>query len=131
MSFIAIVDLEVFYRVGISEEERAKPQRLLLTLDIKFDFTAAAMSGRIGRTIDCYEVTQQLLKLGETRSWRLTESVAMDIADIILLEFHPESVTVEVKKFSIPGAGYVSTTLTKLRHVPEFKRSLFWWQRWS
>jgi len=38
MSFITIVDLEVFYRVGISEEERAKPQRLLLTLDINFDF---------------------------------------------------------------------------------------------
>jgi dihydroneopterin aldolase len=105
---------------------------LLLTVDIKFDFTAAAISGRIGRTIDYYEVSQRLLKLGENRSWRLIESVATDIANKILSEFHPDSVTVEVKKFSIPEAHYVSISLTKQRMVPEsFKRPLFWWQRWS
>ena len=131
MSFITIVDLEVFYRVGISEEERAKPQRLLLTLDIEFDFSSAAVSGRIGRTIDYYEVTQRLLKLGETRSWRLIESVATDVAGKILSEFHPESVTVEVKKFSIPEARYVSASLTKQRPLPEtYKRPMWWWQRW-
>ena len=131
MSFITIVDLEVFYRVGISEEERAKPQRLLLTLDIKFDFSSAAVSGRIGRTIDYYEVSQRLLKLGETRSWRLIESVATDIADKILSEFRPENVTVEVKKFSIPEARYVSVSLTKQRPLPDHhKRPLWWWQRW-
>jgi FolB domain-containing protein len=131
MSFITIVDLEVFYRVGISEEERAKPQRLLLTLDIKFDFSSAAVSGRIGRTIDYYEVSQRLLKLGETRSWRLIESVATDIADKILSEFHPESVTIEVKKFSIPEARYVSVSLTKQRPLPDtYKRPMWWWQRW-
>ena len=131
MSFITIVDLEVFYRVGISEEERAKPQRLLLTLDIKFDFSSAAVSGRIGRTIDYYEVTQRLLKLGETRSWRLIESVATDVADKILTEFHPESVTIEVKKFSVPEARYVSVSLTKQRPLPEiYRRPMWWWQRW-
>ena len=131
MSFITIVDLEVFYRVGISEEERAKPQRLLLTLDIQFDFSSAAVSGRIGRTIDYYEVTQRLLKLGEKRSWRLIESVATDIADKILSEFHPESVTVEVKKFSVPEACYVSVILTKQRPLPEtYKPPLWWWRRW-
>jgi FolB domain-containing protein len=117
--------------VGISDEERAKPQRLLLTLDIKFDFSSAAVSGRIGRTIDYYEVTQRLLKLGETRSWRLIESVATDIADKILSEFHPENVTVEVKKFSVPEARYVSVSLTKQRPLPEHhKRPLWWWQQW-
>ena len=131
MSFITIVDLEVFYRVGISDEERAKLQRLLLTLDIKFDFSSAAVSGRIGRTIDYYEVTQRLLKLGEKRSWRLIESVATDVADKILSEFHPENVMVEVKKFSIPEARYVSVSLTKQRPLPEsYHRPFWWWQRW-
>ncbi len=133
MSYITIVDLEVFYRVGLTEEERAQPQRLLLTLDIQFDFSSAAVSGRIGRTIDYYEVTQRLLKLGETRSWKLIESVATDIADRILSEFRPESVTVEVKKFSIPEAAYVSVVLTKQRPLPkEYKRPLLWWlRRWE
>ena len=119
MSFITIVDLEVFYRVGVTDEERAKPQRLLLTIDIKFDFSSAAVSGRIGRTIDYHEVAQHLLKLGENRNWRLIESVATDIANKLLSDFHPESVTVEVKKFSIPEARYVSVSLTRQRPQPE------------
>jgi len=132
MSFITIVDLEVFYRVGVTDEERSRPQRLLLTIDIKYDFSSAAVSGRIGRSIDYQEVTKQLFKLGESRSWRLIESVATDIANKILADFRPESVTVEVKKFSIPEARYVSVSLTKQRPVPDtFKRPLFWWQRWS
>ena len=131
MSFITIVDLEVFYCVGISDEERARPQRLLLTLDIKFDFSSAAVSGRVGRTVDYNEVAQGLLKFGEARSWRLIESVATDIADKIISEFRPENVTVEVKKFSIPEARYVSVCLTKQRPLPEtHKRPLWWWQRW-
>jgi FolB domain-containing protein len=132
MSFITIVDLEVFYHVGVTDEERAKPQRLLLTIDLKFDFSSAAMSGRLGRTIDYYEVSRQLLRLGEARSWKLIESLATDIANKLLAEHHPESVTVEVKKFSIPEARYVSVSLTRQRPQPEhFKRPLFWWQRWT
>ncbi len=132
MSFITIVDLEVFYRVGVTDEERSRPQRLLLTIDVKYDFSSAAVSGRLGRSIDYSEVTRQLFKLGETRSWRLIESIATDIANKILAEFRPESVTVEVKKFSIPEARYVSVSLTKQRPMPDtIKRPLFWWQRWS
>jgi FolB domain-containing protein len=132
MSFITIVDLEVFYRVGVTDDERAKPQRLLLTIDIKFDFSSAAVSGRVGRTIDYHEVVKHLLKFGESRNWRLIESVATDIATKILSEFHPESVTIEVKKFSIPETRYVSVSLTKQRLAPDNqKRPFFWWQRWS
>ena len=132
MSFITIVDLEVFYRVGVTDEERSQPQRLLLTIDIKFDFSSAAVSGRVGRTIDYHEVTKHLIKLGESRNWKLIESVAADIATKILSEFRPESVTVEVKKFSIPEARYVSVSLTKQRPMPDsIKRPFFWWQRWS
>jgi dihydroneopterin aldolase len=115
MSRISIVDLEVFYRVGVSDKERARPQRLLLTVDIEFDFSAAAVSDRITRTIDYGAVTQRLLKFGERRDWKLIESLASDIANKILSEFHPAGVTVEVKKFPIPQARCVSVTLTKQR----------------
>ena len=86
MSFITIVDLEVFFRVGVTDEERAKPQRLLLTIDLKFDFASAAVSGRLARTIDYYEVAKQLKKLGDNRNWRLIESVAMEIAELRVLK---------------------------------------------
>ena len=50
MSKITIVDLEVFYCVGVSDEERATPQRLLLTVDMDFDFASAVLSDRITKT---------------------------------------------------------------------------------
>ena len=110
---ISIVDLEVFYRVGVPDAERAQPQRLLLTIELESDFTAAAKSDGIADTIDYYAVTQRLLKFGEGREWKLIEKLASDIADTVLIEFKPQSVFVEVKKFIIPQARCVSVSLRR------------------
>src|SRR5581483_394135 len=115
MSRIRIIDLEVFYCVGVSDEERAQPQRLLLTVDMTFDFTVAAISDRITKTIDYFAVSQMLLKFGEGRNWKLIEKLAMNIGDEILDEYKPEAITGEVKKFPIPQARHVSVIWTKRR----------------
>ena len=67
MSKISIVDLEVFYRVGVPEAERAQPQRLLLTVEMDLDFSKAAKSDGIADTIDYFAVSQRLLKFGDGR----------------------------------------------------------------
>ena len=110
---ISIVDLEVFYHVGVPDEERAQPQRLWLTVDLEADFSIATKNDSIADTIDYFAVTQKLLKFGEDREWRLIEKLASDIADKILDDFRPKSVRIEVKKFVIPQTKYVSVTLTK------------------
>ena len=115
MSRISIVDLEVFWSVGLSDEERARPQRLLITVDLQLDFESAALSDRIEKTINYYAVVQRILKYGEGRSWRLLEKLATNLADVILAEFHPTEITVEVKKFVIPQARYISVALTRSR----------------
>ena len=112
MSRISIIDLEVFYRVGVPDEERAKPQRLLLTVEMDFDFSAAARSDDVRDTIDYFAVSQRLLKFGEGKSWKLIEKLAADIADMVLSGFKPQCVTVEVKKFPSSQARYVSVNLT-------------------
>jgi dihydroneopterin aldolase len=115
MSQISIVDLEVFYRVGVPDAERAQPHRLLLTVEMESDFSTAAKTDSIADTIDYFAVTQRLLKFGEGKSWKLIEKLAADIADAILSEFKPQSVTVEVKKFVIPQARHVSVAVTRKR----------------
>jgi dihydroneopterin aldolase len=114
-SKISIVDLEVFYRVGVPDAERAVAQRLTLTVEMEFDFSAAARSNEIVDTIDYHAVSQRLLKFGDGRSWKLIEKLATDVANTVLIEFKPAAVTVEVKKFIIPGARHVSVALTKRR----------------
>jgi dihydroneopterin aldolase len=112
---ISIVDLEVFYHVGVPDTERAHPQRLLLTIEMESIFAVAAESDSITDTINYFAVTQQLLTFGTGREWKLIEKLASDIADAILKEFKPQSVSVQVKKFIIPQAKHVSVTLTKSR----------------
>ena len=110
---ISVVDLEVFYRVGVPEEERAKPQRLLLTIEMEFDFSTAAKTDSIIDTIDYFAVSQRLLKYGEVKSWKLIEKLVADISEMIMSEFKPGSVLVEVKKFPIPQARHVSVSISK------------------
>lgn len=126
MSNIKIVDLEVFIKVGVAEEERAQPQRLLVTVDLEFDFSSAAISDRITKTIDYHQVAQRLLAFGDGRSWKLIEKLAHDIADLVLSEFNPQSVNVEVKKFPLPQARYVAVSLTRNRTGPGMMKRAAW-----
>ena len=112
---ISIVDLELSLHVGVPDEERAKPQRVLLSVNMEYDFSQAASADDIAGTIDYFTVAQRLLQLGEGRSWKLIEKLANDVADLVLKEFQPAAVTVEVKKFPIPQARHVSVSVTKHR----------------
>jgi len=112
-SNISIVDLEVCFHVGVPDAERATAQRLQLTVELEFDFSAAARSNDLADTIDYYAVSRRLLRFGDGRSWQLIETLATDMASAILLEFKPAAVTVEVKKFIIPEARHVSVAVTK------------------
>lgn len=113
MDTITITDLEVFCCVGVPDEERARPQRLLLTVEMEHDFRAAALEDELIDTIDYFAVTQRLLKFGDGLHWKLIETLAVDIAQMILEEFKPRSVAVEVKKFIITETRHVSVRIVR------------------
>ncbi len=115
MSKISIVDLEVYYRVGVTDEERSKPQRLLVTVDMNLDFTAAAVTDRIERTINYQAVADEVLRFGEGRSWKLLEKLVTNLSERIMTLHAPEELMVEVKKFSIPQARFVSVSTSRSR----------------
>ena len=116
MDKIIINELVVFYCVGVPDEERARPQRLLITVEMFRDLTAAAKSDDLTQTIDYFAVCQWLLGFGEGRSWKLIEKLAADIAETILREFRAETVSVQVKKFIIPHTRYIAVELTRGRN---------------
>lgn len=117
MDTIIIQDLEVFYRVGVPDAERAQPQRLLLTVQMQHDFTACAATDDLTRTIDYFAVTQRLKRLGENQSWKLIEKLAVDIADVVLREFQPQTVAVEVKKFILPETRWVAVRIERVQRA--------------
>ena len=121
MDTIIIKNLEVFYRVGVPDEERSEPQRLLLTVAMTHDFAGAVRTDDLSQSIDYGAVSQRLLRFGDGRSWRLIETLAANVADMILAEFGPQTVCVEVKKFVIPEAQNVAVSLTRIRRDKETK----------
>ena len=56
---IYLQELEVRYHVGVPEEERAHPQRLLLNLELKLDISRAAKGDSLSETVNYHDVAQR------------------------------------------------------------------------
>ncbi|HAB15687.1 MAG TPA: dihydroneopterin aldolase [Verrucomicrobiota bacterium] len=115
MDTITLCDLEVQLRVGVPEAERAEPQRLLLTVEMDHDFAAAAQKDDLAQTINYDAVRRRLIEFGNGRQWKLIETLADELAQMILTEFKPRGVRVEVKKFVFSDARYVSVKVDRNR----------------
>ncbi len=115
MDRITIKDLAVLCRVGVPEEERSKPQRLLITVKMEGDFTKACVSDEIGETINYFEVSQRIGQFCRNESFKLIEKLAHEIASMVMTEFRAENVSVEVKKFILAEARYVAFELRRTR----------------
>ena len=113
MDTIMIRELEVHFHVGVPDVERAVAQRLLVTVELGLDFTKAAASDDLHGTVDYYAVSRRLLGLGEGRTWKLIETLAVEIAGLLLREFGVARVAVEVRKFIIPETRWVSVRVER------------------
>jgi dihydroneopterin aldolase len=105
---IVIKDLEVDAHIGVTESERAQPQRLLITVEMERDLAEAGQTDAEASTTRYDIVADLVRKLVTERPRKLVEAVAHEIAETILTHKLAHAVTVEVKKFSIPRSQYVS-----------------------
>jgi dihydroneopterin aldolase len=113
MDTITIQDLGVLCRIGVPEEERAKPQRLLITIEMSGDFSKSCLSDDLAETINYYRVALRITDLCAKTSFKLIERLAQEIAQTIQSEFGAKQINVEVKKFILPDARYVSFRLSR------------------
>ena len=113
MDTIFIQDLAVSFPVGVTDHERAKPQPLLLTLELSCDLDRAAATDELARTIDYAALCDHVRAFGVGRDWHLIETLAVDLAESILAQFKPRTVCVEVKKFVLPQARFVGVRVTR------------------
>ena len=110
---IVIKDLGVLCRIGVPDEERAKPQRLLITVEMGGDFSRAGASDDIQHTINYFDVSRRVIALCQEQPYRLLEKLAEDIARMVLNEYGAKTAGVEVKKFILSDARYVSVRINR------------------
>jgi FolB domain-containing protein len=112
---IEINDLEVHFKVGVPDEERAVAQKLLITIRLYLDFEQAASTDDLNHTIDYYRLTRDLVEWGSHREWKLIETLASHIADWVLRDFQPAKVDIQIKKFILPDTQFVGVSIERSR----------------
>lgn len=111
MDRITIENLEVFSRIGITAGERATPQRLLVSMVIFTTMADAAASDDLADTIDYARVSEEIKARAAQGERNLLERLAWELAEMVVEEFNGQASTVEIKKFVVPGADYVSVKM--------------------
>jgi dihydroneopterin aldolase len=113
MDRITIKDLEVNSPVGVTEAERAQPQRLLVTVAMERDLAEAGRTD-VETATTRYDVVADLVRqVAAERPRKLVEAVADSIATAILSRRLAAVVTVTVKKFSVPNSQYVAVEICR------------------
>jgi dihydroneopterin aldolase len=106
--WIEINGLEVKGRIGVPENERENPQRLLVSLRFQIETTFAALGDQLAKTVDYADVAAEVEKIVETSGAHLIEKLVSDIGDALMARFPIQRLEIELRKFILPNARYVS-----------------------
>lgn len=113
---IRVVDLEVWANIGVSDEERAQRQRLLVTLDLRVkSIVLAAASDDVSLTVNYFTIAQRVKALASEQPRKLLETLAEEIAEDLLETFPLKKIELEIKKFILPDAQHVSVKIKRAK----------------
>jgi dihydroneopterin aldolase len=110
---IHIEQLDVFTRVGVPEEERANPQRLTVSISFWPYQQTSDLADHIEGTVNYSAVAEETKNYIRDQSVSLIETLAERLASHLLKTFPIKKVTIELRKFVLHDAKYVSVTLTR------------------
>ena len=114
---VHIEQLDVFTRVGVPEEERANPQRLTVSISFWPYKQTRDLADHIERTVNYSTVAEQTKNFLRDQSVKLIETLAEGLASHLLRSFPIQKVTIELRKFALEDAKYVSITVTRTASV--------------
>ena len=112
---IHIEQLEIFAHVGVPDHERNAPQRITVTITAWPIATLHALGDDIGRTINYSAIARAVREVVDERRDKLIETLAENIAARLLQEFPIRRVRIELRKFVLPDAQFVSVTMIRDR----------------
>ena len=102
--------------VGVSEEERAKKQNIIVDIEIKCDLSKAGSTDNINKTINYYEINEKVTSAVTRGEFKLLESLAETVALLVLKDPAALEVTVTVKKEKYAVNPAMGIEITRDRH---------------
>lgn len=111
---IFIKGLCVSARLGVSEDERTRPQQLEIDLAMECDFRN--LRDDVSFTVDYVAVASWVEAECGKSGFRLLESLAEHLTGGLLAEFSRlQTVEVEIRKFVLPSAKHAGVRLRRER----------------
>lgn len=114
---VHIDQLEVSTRIGVPEQERAAPQRLTVSISFWPYQQTRDLADDIHKTVNYSAVAEETKSFVRDQSVNLIETLADLLAAHLLKTFPIQKVTVELRKFPLQDAKYVSATITRTASV--------------
>ncbi len=115
---IRIASLELRAHVGVPAAERKKAQRLTVSLTMVPVHEFGAMDDDVVNTIDYAAVAKAIRKLAAERPRKLIETLAEEIAELVLDQFVCRHVALELRKYVLPETEYVAVRLRRTKFPP-------------
>jgi len=112
---IFISGLELHSHIGVPATERAAPQRLTVSLRLTPTRNLSGLNDDISNTIDYAAVSQAVREEAATKPRRLIETLAEDIATLLLGRFPLKSVEIDLRKYVLDGAEYTAIRIRRER----------------
>ena len=110
---IHIEQLEVASVIGVSEHERKTPQRLTINISFWPRRQTRDIEDKIGHTINYAIVAEETQRFVHDQAVNLIETLADGLAAHLLKKFPIQKITVEIRKFPLEHAKYVSAIITR------------------
>lgn len=110
---ILILGLELPVQIGVPDVERAVWQVLHADVTLRPALAFEAMGDDIALTTNYEAVANALKALAASRPRRLIETLAAEMAELVLTSFDARSVIIELRKRILPGTDAVAVHLER------------------
>ena len=110
---LVIHELVAECRIGVTNEERQRTQTLWIDLELEIDAARAAARDDVYEAVDYAELVSSVKQLIESKPYRLLETMAEDIASLVLGHFATNQVFVRVKKRALPRIDYAAVEVRR------------------
>jgi dihydroneopterin aldolase len=110
---IRIEQLEVFTVIGVLEHERKGLQRLTVSISFWPYEQTQDLADNVMKAINYSAVAEETKRFAREQTFNLIETLADRLAAHLLKTFPVRRVTIELRKFALQDAKYVSATVTR------------------
>jgi len=110
---IVVSQLAISTFIGTTDDEQKRPQRLKVSFVMQPQRGFATLQDDLRNTVDYNAACQAVKTLAAAGKRSLIETLAEDIAALLLREYPLEAVEVELRKYILPDTEFVAVKIRR------------------